>query len=155
MAGFSRTSLSTAMTLSRFTSFSRSDMGSSYSAKQLGDEPRGPHGPVGRDVAVMYRFAQVIQHRRGELLRTRAVVVHPHAGAEALQAARDEELLLEVIPEREVEEWRAERGQLHRRREPALHDGEIGRGVVAEEMRHERAHLETGHARQLGALEPR
>ena len=52
------------------------------------------------------------------------------------------EVLLEVVAEREVEEGRLEGGQLHRRGEPALDDREIGRRVVAEEVRHERPHLD-------------
>src|SRR5438876_2917759 len=154
-AGFSRTRLSTAMMPSRLTSFSRSDMGSSCLGEQLGHQARRTRGAVGWDVAVMHGLAQVIQHRGRQLLRCRAVVIHPHAGAEALEAARDEELLLEVIPEREVKERRAERRQLHRRREPALHDRQIRSGVMPEEMRHERTHLEARRVRKRRAVEPR
>src|SRR6267378_5974895 len=153
-AGFSRTSLSTAMIPSRLTSLSRSDMGSSSSGEQLGHEARRARGAVGRNVAVVHGFAQVIQHRGRQVLWSRAVVIHPHAGAEALEAARHEELLLEVIPEREVEERRAERGQLHRCREAALHDRQIGGGVMPEEIRHEGPHLEAGRVWKRGAVEP-
>src|SRR5438445_6851143 len=152
-AGVSRTSLSTAMMPSRLTSFSRSAMGSSCSGEQLGHQAGRPRSAIGRNVAVMHGLAQVIQHRARQVLRGRAVVVHPHAGAEALEAARHEELLLEVVPQREVEERGAQRGQLHRRREPALNDRQIGGGVMPEELGDERAHLETRRGRNRRAVE--
>ena len=52
-------------------------------------------------------------------------IVHPAAGSVAVEPVGDVEALLEVVAQREVEERPPRRGQLHRRRQPALNDSEV------------------------------
>ena len=52
-------------------------------------------------------------------------VLHATARAVAREPVRDVQLLLEVALEREVEERPPRRDELHRRRQPALHDGDV------------------------------
>ena len=63
-------------------------------------------------------------------------VVHAAAGAVPLQPMADVAVLLEVVPQREVQERPARgRGQLHRRRQAALDDREVAGDEVAVQVR--------------------
>jgi hypothetical protein len=72
------------------------------------------------------------------------------AGAIAVQAVPDVEVLLEVMPQREVEERPLRCGQLHRRRQPALHDGQVAHRQVPVEAIDVAAHLQTGIVSKAG-----
>ena len=64
------------------------------------------------------------------------------------------EVLLEVVTQREVEERSPVRRQLHRRRQPSLHDREVARGEVAVQLVDVRADLEAvglGERRRVDA----
>ena len=66
----------------------------------------------------------------------RIVIVEPPAGAVPLQAVVDVEVLLEVVLQRHVDERPPVGGELHARREPALHDRQIARREVTVEVGH-------------------
>ena len=70
------------------------------------------------------------------------------AGAVALEAVVYVDVLLEVVAQRNVEERHAGRGELHRRGQPALDDGDIGRGHAQVEVGHEAAQVDTLDGRQ-------
>jgi hypothetical protein len=59
-------------------------------------------------------------------------VVHAPTGAVAVEAVSPMEVLFEVVSEREVEERAAVSDELHARGEPALDDGELAGGEVAQ-----------------------
>ena len=65
-------------------------------------------------------------------------------GAVTIEPMGDVEVLLEMVLEREVEEGRSGRGQLHAGRETALHQRQIAGRQMPVEIRHESAHLDTG-----------
>src|SRR5262245_17708103 len=148
-AGFSRISWSVPLRASRLTSLRPSDMTRPPMSEQAGDHPRRALGPAGLHLAVVHGLAKVIEDGITQLLDRRAVVVHPHAGPQAIQPARDVEVLLEVVAKRKVEEGRLEGGQLHGRGEAALHDGEMRGGVVAEEVGDEGLHDQLRAAGEL------
>ena len=79
----------------------------------------------------------------------------PPAGAVTLEPVPHVEVLLEVVPEREEEERASVRGQLHRRREPALDDGEVAGGQVPIQVVDVRADLEARRARAARRIDPR
>ena len=85
------------------------------------------------------------------------VVVDQPPGAVPVEPVPYVELLLEVVPQRDVEERPPVRGQLHRRGEPALHDGEVAHRQVPPQVVHVRAHLEPvpGRARRRPAAPER
>ena len=55
------------------------------------------------------------------------------------------EVLLEVSPQRHVDERAAVRGQLHGGREAALDDGDVAYREVVDEVGQEPADLDAGH----------
>src|SRR5439155_26499752 len=71
------------------------------------------------------------------------------------EPAAHEELLLEMVAQREVEEGGLEGGQLHGGGEPALDDGEIGRRMVLEELGHEGTDVDLRVLGQLARIEAR
>ena len=76
------------------------------------------------------------------------VVVHASPGAVLLEPVADVEVLLEMVSEREVEEGASVGGELHRRGQPALDDGEVAGGEVAIELGNVRPDLEPVVVRQ-------
>ena len=82
--------------------------------------------------------------RLGEGIRVGRGEVHAPARAVLVEPVTDVEVLLEVMGEREVDERPLGGGELHRRREPALHDGEVADGEVAIQPIDVAVHLETG-----------
>src|SRR5215218_8509763 len=97
----------------------------SENLEQLGDQLRRPRGAVRLDRLIVDLTADLLGDRDGDLLRAVRLEVHPPARAVALQPVAYVEVLLEVVAEREVEERSPVRGQLHRRRQAALDDGEV------------------------------
>ena len=87
--------------------------------------------PSARDGAVPAAAAELFCDRLGNALRCGGRVLHAPARAMAVEAVRDVAALLEMPLEREVEEWPPRRDELHRRREPALHDADIAGGEPA------------------------
>ena len=69
--------------------------------------------------------------RLGNALRRRGRVFHAAGPRRGGEPVRDVEPLLEVALEREAEEWPPRRDELHRRRQPALHDGDVAGGEPA------------------------
>ena len=67
-------------------------------------------------------------------------------GAVPIQPVPDVEVLLEVVPQRHVQERPPVRGQLHRRRQAALHDREVAGGQVPVEVVHVGVDLEPRRA---------
>ena len=59
-----------------------------------------------------------------------AVQISAPAGAVSLEPMPHMSLLLEVVAQGEVQKRRARRDQLHRRRQPALHDRRVARSQV-------------------------
>ena len=80
-------------------------------------------------------------HGVGDHVRRRGGELHAPSGAIAVEAVRDMEVLLEVVLEREVEERRSGRRELHAGREAALHEGQIAGGEMAVEVRARRRAL--------------
>ena len=64
------------------------------------------------------------------------------AGAIAVEPVGHVEVLLEMVPEREIEERRSRRRQLHAGGEAALHERQIAGGEMPVEVGHEGAHLD-------------
>ena len=98
--------------------------------------------------------ADLLGDRLRDHLGSRFVEVHAPPGAVALEAVADVEVLLEVVAQREVEEGPAVSGQLHGRRQAALHDREVAGGQVSVELVHVRVHLEAvllGERRRIDA----
>src|SRR5215813_399875 len=148
------------LTPSRFTSFRCSTIGYSPApagparSEQGADHAGGALRAFTRHVASLGRLPQVVEDGAGQIVDAGPVVLHAHAGAQAVEAARDVEVLLEMIAEREVEKGRAEGGQLHRAGEAALDNGEVGGGVMPKQMRHVGAHVDARPRRQLAWVEP-
>ena len=67
---------------------------------------------------------------------------------------RDVQVLLEVVPQRHVDERTAGRDQLHGRREPALHDRDVAGGEMQVQVGHETGHLETVVAGERTRVDP-
>jgi hypothetical protein len=59
-----------------------------------------------------------------------------------VQTVLDGTLLLEVLPEREVQERASVRDELHGRGEPALYDRRIAGGEMQVQVRHVSAHVD-------------
>ena len=98
--------------------------------------------PSSLHVAVVDVASDLLRDRFCDLLGWGVVVVHAAPGAVAFQAMADVKVLLEVVAQREVDEGPLVRGQLHRRREASLHNGEVAGGEVAVEVVHVGDHLQ-------------
>ena len=81
-------------------------------------------------------------------------VVHAPARAVPLEPVADVDLLLEVEPQREVEEGPAAGGELHRRAQSALHDSDVARGMVQVEVGQEAVHLDTRRHVERSGVDP-
>src|SRR5262245_57972206 len=160
MAGFSRTIVSRCLTPSRFTSLMCSPIPvllrpSGARSEQVRDHAGRALRAPAKHFPTAGGLAQVIDDGGPQRLRAHHVVVHADARAQAVEPARHVEVLLEVIAQREIEERRPERRQLHRGREASLHDGEMGGGVMPEQVGHVRARVDARPRGQLGGVEPR
>src|SRR5262249_38721147 len=85
----------------------------------------GGSGAVGLKVAVADGVAGQFGDVGGDEGGVGGGVVHVLAGAVTVEPVADVEVLLEVVPEREVEERALGGGQLHGGGQPALDDGEV------------------------------
>src|SRR3954462_11550846 len=95
-------------------------------SKQLREHRRSPAGAVTLDGAVGdVAAAELLGKRAGDLGRAVRLEGHAAAGAVAVEAVADVEVLLEVVAQREVEEGALRRRQLHRRRQAALDHGYV------------------------------
>src|SRR5689334_19310056 len=101
-----------------------------YLLDEFGDEPGGAGRAIGLDVAVADRLAGQLSDASGDQVGVGRQVVHARAGAVAGQPVPDVEVLLEVVPEREVQERALGRGQLHSGGQAALDDGHIAGAQV-------------------------
>src|SRR5439155_6369611 len=119
------------------------------------DDGRGPARPAGLDVPGEHRTLEAVGDRLRERLRGGLVIIHAGAGAVPREAVRDVDVLLEVIAQREIEEWTLRRRELHAGAEPALDHGEVARGEVRIEVGDEAAVFEACDLGQRGAIDPR
>src|SRR3954469_664056 len=83
------------------------------------------------------------------------LVVHASPGAVAIESVPDVEVLLEVVPQRHVDERAPVGGELHGRGEPTLDDRNIRRREVLVETWHVAAHGGASPARQDTRVDPR
>src|SRR5262249_49752419 len=111
---------------------------------EFGDEPGGAGRTVGLDVAVADGLSGQLGDACGDEIGVRGGVVHVLAGAVPVEPVTDVEVLLEVVPEREVEERAPGGSQLHGRGQAALDDGEVADGQVLVEPVDVTAQLEAG-----------
>src|SRR5207249_3350587 len=81
-------------------------------------------------------------------------VVHVLAGAVAVEPVPDVEVLLEVVPEREVQERALGGGQLHGGGQAALDDGEVAGAQMLVEPVDVAAQLEAGPLREGRRVDP-
>ena len=105
---------------------------SAYRSSAISAAARAAPSAVDRPVVDL--APDLLGDRGGDLVRAVGLEVHAAPGAVALEPVADVEVLLEVVPEREVEERPPVRGQLHRRRQAALDDREVAGGEVAVEV---------------------
>src|SRR5690349_14766155 len=92
---------------------------------QLGDQMRGSGGTIRLDVGVVDALADQLSDPGGDEVRVARRVVHAFARPIAIQPVAYMKVLLEVMGEREVEERALGRGQLHRRGQATLYDGQV------------------------------
>ena len=120
----------------------RLDGWAGWGSEELGQESGGAGGPVGLDRPVADRTADLRRDGLGQRLGRRLVVVQAATRAVPFQAVPDVEVLLEMMAEGYVDEGPPAGGELHRRGQPALHDGQVARGQVPVQVVHVAAHLE-------------
>src|SRR4051794_12111211 len=123
--------------------------------EQLRDRNRGPRGAVRIPRQVVPLSADLLGDRPRDLRRPVGVEVHDTTGAVTLEPVAHVEVLLEVVPEWEGEERPPVRGQLHCRRQAALHDRKVACGQVPVEVVHVRPHLERVGGRQRPRVDAR
>lgn len=97
---------------------------------------------MGVDGAVVGVAADLGGDRLADHLRAGCAEVHAPAGAVAVEAVGDVEGLLEVVPQRKVEERPAGGGQLHAGGQSALDDGEVAAGQMSVQLVHVGVHLQ-------------
>src|SRR3982074_2515692 len=95
----------------------------SSQSDKIRKHPCGTGGTAGFDGFECGRRAQRIDHRIGNHVRRRGGVLHASTGAVAVETMLDMEILFEMILEREVEERRSGRRQLHAGRAATLPQG--------------------------------
>jgi hypothetical protein len=103
-------------------------------SEELRDRCGGPGCAVGLDGAVVDLSPYLLGDCGGYLRRAVELEVHAPTGPVALEAVAYMEVLLEVMPQWEVQERAPVGGQLHRRREPTLDDGEIAGSEMTVEV---------------------
>ena len=112
-------------------------------------------GAARLDGPVVDLAADLLGDRRGDDLGRRRLEVHAAARAVAPEPVPHVGVLLEVVAEREVEERPAVGGQLHRRGQASLHDGEVAGGQVPVEVGHEGPDLQPVVRGQRRRIDPR
>ncbi len=117
--------------------------------------PAARAAPSARDRQIVDRPADLRGDRGGDVRWLRGLEVHAPAGPVALQPVPDVEVLLEVVPQREVQERPPGRRQLHRRGQPALDDREVARGQVPVQLGHVRPDLQAVAGGQAGRVDAR
>src|SRR6201999_4230084 len=122
---------------------------------EFGDEPGGAGRAVGLDVAVADGLAGQFGDAGGDQVGVGRQVVHARAGAIAGEPVPDVEVLLEVVPEREVQERALGGGQLHSGGQPTLDDGHIAGAQVLVEAVDVAAYLEAGSPGVGGRVDAR
>src|SRR5215211_1441368 len=123
-------------------------------SQQLPDQSGGPRRTVGLDWPIGHVRPELVADRRCNGFGRGGAEVHQPAGPVALEPVADVEVLLEVMPEREIEERTSVRGQLHAGREAALDDGEVAGGQVPVQVGHVAAYLEPFVLRQRRRIDP-
>ncbi len=111
---------------------------------EFGNEPGGTGRAVGLDVAVADGLAGQFGDAGGDEVGVGGGVVHALASAVAVEPVADVEVLLEVVPEREVQERALGGGQLHGGGQPALDDGQVAGAQMLVEAVDVAVHLEAG-----------
>src|SRR5512132_1354756 len=81
--------------------------------EELRQAPGGASGAVGLHVAIVDVAADLLRNRCRDQLRRGVVEIHAATGPVPLEPVADVEVLLEVMAEREVDEWPLLGGQLH------------------------------------------
>src|SRR5688572_31586280 len=89
---------------------------------ELGDQRGRPGRAVAFDRQVVDVPSDLGCDRLGDRVRTGGLVVHSPAGPVPVEPVADMDLLLEVVPQREVQERAAGGGQFHGGGETALDD---------------------------------
>jgi hypothetical protein len=103
------------------------------------------------DRAVIDLAPDLLGDRVGDRLGRLDLEVHHASSAVAPKPVAHVEVLLEVVKEREVEERPPVGGQLHARRQPALHDCKVAGGEMPVQLVHVGAHFE---ARRIAGAWP-
>src|SRR5207253_4568338 len=88
--------------------------------EEFGDSLRGPGGTAGLDRAVIGLALELLDDGGGNYLGRRASEVHRPARPIAIESMAHMEVLLEVMPQREIDERPPVGGQLHSGGEAAL-----------------------------------
>src|SRR6185437_1202837 len=126
-----------------------------YVLDEFGDEPGGAGRAAGLDVAVADGLAGQFSNAGGDQVGVGPQVVHACAGAIAGQPVPDVEVLLEVVPEREVQERALGGGQLHGGGQAALDYGEVAGAQMLVEAVDVAAYLEAGSPGVGGRVDAR
>src|ERR1700704_2396773 len=93
--------------------------------EELRDQLRRTSCRPGLHVSILDRFGQQGFNCCRHVLRSRRIKVHAHAGAVLLESVADVEVLLAVVPQREIDKRTASCSQLHGRAQAALRQGHI------------------------------
>ena len=97
---------------------------------QRGDHPAARCAPSVSTGRYSTLAADLHRDRLGNGLGTGAVVVHAPPRAVAVESVPDVIILLEMVPEREIQEWSAQRGQFHAGGQPALDHRDVTGGQL-------------------------
>jgi hypothetical protein len=112
-------------------------------------------GAVPFDRPVVDRAGELTGDRLGERIGLCLTEVHPPSGPVSLQAVMHVESLLEVLPERQVDEGPAGGGEFHAGRQAALDHGQVAGRQVPVEMGHVSAYLDALGSRQGSGVDAR
>src|SRR5207249_40158 len=115
-----------------------------YLLDEFGDEMGGAGRAVGLNVAVADGLSGQLGDLGGDEVGVGGGVVHVLTGSVTVEPVVDVEVLLEVVPEREVEERALGGGQLHGGGQPALDDGQVAGAQMLVEPVDVAAQLEAG-----------
>src|SRR5207248_9795068 len=115
--------------------------------EEFGDSLRGSLSAARFDRSVIGLALKLFDDRPGDHFRRRAGEVHRPTGSIAIESVTDMEVLLKVMPQREIDEGPPVGGQLHGGREPTLDQGNVTDGQVPVELVDVGPDLETVLAR--------